>query len=545
MTLEELLGLLEGVRHHGNYDTARCPVTEAHSHGDRNPSLSIRVNDNGWIQLKCHANCAEESILGALKLENSDLLTTGINFGKPLKTWYYRDEEGTPLFQTLRYPPKRFRARHYDPEHPDADKEGWVWGLRDARRVLYNLPEVLAAIEKGEDVYVVEGEKDADTLSERWKVTATCNPGGAGKWRREYTDSLQGAKVIVVIDRDGPGKRHGEQVVTSLQGKAESIEVLQPKVGFKDISEHIEAGHSNEEMEHYRIRSRRGVLSAREAVDLLEEEMAHQLSDIPAFVLTSEVPVVFRLGRTYAIGAYTGHGKTSFGLPGFRNLCEQGHRCGYFTLEMPTRDLINKLIAHKGLPLLKTENPLGMTASEQLVYRDAKEEIKGWDADLIFESKLKAQRIREITELREYEVIFVDHIHKLSWGNDRRTFEEEVQNLNSIALDLNVLVILFCQLRKYDEQQSRDAPRPTLQSFRETSTIAEEASMALGIWRQTTDQGTQFTGETHVFVLKNRHTTSREDQAGKMFSPGFDPRREMFIPKHLDEAVVDTNGHMS
>ena len=35
---------------------------------------------------------------------------------------------------------------------------GWRWSLEGVRRVPYRLPQVLAAIERGETIYVVEGE---------------------------------------------------------------------------------------------------------------------------------------------------------------------------------------------------------------------------------------------------------------------------------------------------------------------------------------------------------------------------------------------------
>ena len=49
--------------------------------------------------------------------------------------------------------------------------------MQGVERVLYRLPEVLAAGE----VWVVEGEKDADSLA-ALGIVATCNAGGAGKW---------------------------------------------------------------------------------------------------------------------------------------------------------------------------------------------------------------------------------------------------------------------------------------------------------------------------------------------------------------------------
>ena len=46
------------------------------------------------------------------------------------------------------------------------------------RRVLYRLPQVIAAKTAAETIYVVEGEKDVHAI-ERVDGVATCNPGGA------------------------------------------------------------------------------------------------------------------------------------------------------------------------------------------------------------------------------------------------------------------------------------------------------------------------------------------------------------------------------
>ena len=59
----------------------------------------------------------------------------------------------------------------------------------------------MAAAAKGETVYIVEGEKDVHAV-EAAGARATCNPGGAGKWQDGYAESLRGAHVKVVADRD-------------------------------------------------------------------------------------------------------------------------------------------------------------------------------------------------------------------------------------------------------------------------------------------------------------------------------------------------------
>ena len=100
--------------------------------------------------------------------------------------------------------------------------------------MLYHLPEVLEAIKKGETIYVCEGEKDADNLR-KLGLQATTNPMGAGKWRPEYSESLTGANVVILPDKDEPGRKHAAQVAQSLIGKAKSIKVLElPKERTND-----------------------------------------------------------------------------------------------------------------------------------------------------------------------------------------------------------------------------------------------------------------------------------------------------------------------
>src|SRR5438874_599443 len=82
---------------------------------------------------------------------------------------------------------------------PDSPR-GWLSGIAGVERILYRLPELLAADPEA-PVFVVEGEKDVDNLHERGLV-ATCNAMGAGKWRDEYSPALAGRDVLVLPDND-------------------------------------------------------------------------------------------------------------------------------------------------------------------------------------------------------------------------------------------------------------------------------------------------------------------------------------------------------
>jgi 5S rRNA maturation endonuclease (ribonuclease M5) len=153
-------------------------------------------------------------------------------------TYDYVDESGELLFQVVRLPGKQFFQRR-----PTADG-GFVNGLGDARRVLYRLPQVRAHISENrrEPLFVVEGERDVHAI-EAAVAVATCNPGGALKWTDDYSEALMGARsVVVVADRDEPGRRHARRVVESLARVGVAAEVVEALAG-KDASDHLAAGH--------------------------------------------------------------------------------------------------------------------------------------------------------------------------------------------------------------------------------------------------------------------------------------------------------------
>jgi hypothetical protein len=57
-------------------------------------------------------------------------------------------------------------------------------------------------------------------------LIATTNCGGAGKWKREYSEALRGRRCVILPDNDGPGRAHAEQVAKSLAGVAASVKVV-------------------------------------------------------------------------------------------------------------------------------------------------------------------------------------------------------------------------------------------------------------------------------------------------------------------------------
>lgn len=237
---EVVLAKLEGVRKTSNGWEALCPV-----HDDRRASLSVAVGDDERALLDCKVGCAAESVVEAIGLTMQDLFAprNGSGRGRIVETYAYIDEHHETLYEVVRYEHKDFLQRR-----PDGNG-GWIWKLGDARRVLYRLPDVTEAVKKGDPVFVVEGEKDVHSL-ETLGLVATTNPGGASKWRPEYSESLRGARVVIIPDNDEPGRKHGEDVARSLCGIAKAIQlVVLPDLPPRgDISEWLASGHNRDEL---------------------------------------------------------------------------------------------------------------------------------------------------------------------------------------------------------------------------------------------------------------------------------------------------------
>ena len=216
---------LKNVRRSGAGFSALCPC-----HDDKHNSLSIWEMENGFPGVKCHAGCDAYQIREVLGIMTR---TQPIPRSNVVATYDYTDENGELLFQTVRFSPKGFRQRRSD------GKGGWKWNLNNTRRVLYRLPEIRNA----DLVYIVEGEKDVETLRSLG-ATATCSPMGAGKWRREYVEFLCGKIVVILPDHDLAGRSHAIQIAKSLFGIAKEIIIVDlPNLPEKgDVTDFIQQG---------------------------------------------------------------------------------------------------------------------------------------------------------------------------------------------------------------------------------------------------------------------------------------------------------------
>lgn len=358
----------------------KCPA-----HDDGEASLSMGPGRTQPVLMNCHAGCTTDAILQAANLSWDDVSKpleeeqpTGVVDPRDLWTpagqasdiYPYVDEQGRELFQVLRIPlgngrkTMRQRVRGQDGR--------WVWSLGETRRVLFRLPQVLECISAGQEVYVVEGEKDVLSAVRRG-LCATTNPMGAGKWDESYSESLAGAVVTVVADADDPGRAHARQVHESLSQHGCVVRIVECAPGCKDLSDHFEAGYTASDL----VETTPAEADARtdRGVDVLDV-ILRQASEIEYVI-----PHIFAKGDRLVLTGFEGHGKSTF----LRQMgCQVAAGINPFTLEEmdPKRVLIIDAENHPDQVLTSYQDLVGLAARhERQIERGMLTILEEWDND--------------------------------------------------------------------------------------------------------------------------------------------------------------------
>ena len=242
-----------------------CPC-----HDDNKPSLDIALG-NIKVVGDCKAGCKYSDIANKI--------------GVPQEQWYYdyydKKQDG---FNSFQYKEKRkmyiesrekrkieaiynyfFRNGQYAFTkvrlqgkriiYGRVENERFIYGLsrnkpRKSYRAVYgNLRDIKKAIDDNKPIFIVEGEKDVDTLTKHGYTSFTY--GGVNDWQSDFAELVNGAMVIILADNDKPGidvaNRIYEDVV--LVAKSVKIMVPMPDIPKADITDYFESGKTNADFE--------------------------------------------------------------------------------------------------------------------------------------------------------------------------------------------------------------------------------------------------------------------------------------------------------
>lgn len=228
MNFDELKSRCRNVKEKGaNAFEASCPCSWKHKHNDKNRSFSARLDTNsGNILVKCHTGCSIDEICSALNCSTHDLMQEKGEQEKQQQflEWYAK-ENGLRFVSLYNYCYGKYadglaKARFIDADGSktfrwikadDSTKSGFRMTHTGCPNRLYVRGDL-----NGKEVFIAEGEKDADTLYSLTGCAAACTEHGAtdskdsDKWADEYTQQLSGKTVYLLWDNDEKGKAFAE-----------------------------------------------------------------------------------------------------------------------------------------------------------------------------------------------------------------------------------------------------------------------------------------------------------------------------------------------
>lgn len=497
-------------------------VTKCPWHQDGHPSLRVNQDKRVW---KCHPCDIGGSVIDFVMLkEGCDFkeamvkLTGKVAAAKNIErkevcTYDYCDENGKLLYQKVRFEPKTFRQRC-----KNSDGE-WVWAIDGVRRVLYRLQEVISS----QDLFIVEGEKDANSLASIG-FTATTNTEGSSQWLDSYSEFLKGKNVVVIPDNDDPGRRHADEIIRSIAGKAPKIFKFEVPAPDKDISDFINRHNGNAKAEILKI------------LDVLKP--INPVPDLPVYSLEEIEPEYGQL-----VGDFGKRGlNLSKWLPGL-NSCVRALVPGEVVVLLgdtgvgKTTLLLN-LAYHSGLPTLIFELELaGSRMFERCLqmalqkpgdeifhaYRNGSppewkmlRELKNiFICPLSRMNPVEMERIINQAEIKMGQrpvLVAVDYM-QLMQGVGGSRYERAsyvAEQMKIIAKSTNTIVVEASQVaRPVEKGKSREM---TLHDAKDSGSLENSAGLVLGVWREGDNEEI-----LKIKVLKNSNGT-----AGKVITCNYE-----------------------
>lgn len=489
---------------------AICPF-----HDDQTPSLRVNVDKQLWICDPCNKGGSvidfvmlKEGISAMDAMEklgnvNDKAPKTEL---KEVDAYDYVDENGVMLYQVVRYEgfDGKKKVKSFKQRHKNSDDQ-WVWTMDGVRRVLYNLFDVQDA----QDVWVVEGEKDAKALISLG-FPATTNVGGAKKWLDSYSDSLKGKNVVVCPDSDPVGKEHGQMVIKSLAGKAKTI-FLFDVTPFKDVSDLIEKHGDKSKEEILKLLDKLKPINPAPDLPVYSlEELEPSYSDFvksyekKGLSLSKWLPSLGSCvralvpGDVIAIVADTGVGKTTM-------ICNLAYHAALptliFELELPGTRMFERCLQ---MALQKTGDDIFQsyrsgTPPEWKMLRELK------NIFICPLSKMNPDEMERIINLAEIKMgtrpvlVCVDYMQLLQ-GHGNSRYERAsycAEAMKILAKSTNTIIVEASQVsRPFDKTKTRK--EITIHDAKDSGSLENSCGLMLGVWREGDNEET-----LKIKVLKN------------------------------------------
>lgn len=184
-------------------------------------------------------------------------------------------------------------------------------------------------------------------------------------------------------------------------------------------------------------------------------------------------------GDFVVIGGYASSGKTLLSLQMALALAQRC-RVGYFSLETSAGKLYDRLIAHESGVDFKRIKRRDLRGEDADKLTRAAVALDKLPLDLIQAGGMSVPDIQAVALSRRYEAIFVDYL-QLAAAPGRTRYEQVTAisiGLHTLAQTHGITVIALAQLSRPEKAKGK-VPPPSMQSFRESGQIEQDADVAM------------------------------------------------------------------
>lgn len=189
------------------------------------------------------------------------------------------------------------------------------------------------------------------------------------------------------------------------------------------------------------------------------------------------------LGDDVVLGGFSSAGKTLLSVQFAREQAKR-YRVGYYSLETSIRKLVDRSMAGmSGVPL-RTIKDMSFSTQDLTKLTASANQYAGLHFDHIDGSSLRGvQDIISTALSRRHQIIYIDYLQILVPENSGQRLYESVttlsKTLHRAAQTHGITVVLLSQLTRPPQQKELGTFQPTMNSFKESGQIENDADVAM------------------------------------------------------------------
>lgn len=249
-----------------NQYSAKCPC-----HNDKHNSLVIGYldtkdfqGDYNKIGINCLAGCSLEDLMARIGFDQDDISGTkdktledflvsrfgvdkSITYNAKVTDIYdYQDIDGNYLYSKVRFEETPDKSKQIRYARINRTTNEIVTNKGDTPKGIFGLQSVRSGREKGQPIYIVEGEKDVRTLHK--ERLFACTFGGASDYTDAFLPLFKGANIVILEDNDQAGRASSDRLENELRKVAFSVTRCTPsKLNKGDVTDYLKKENGTKE----------------------------------------------------------------------------------------------------------------------------------------------------------------------------------------------------------------------------------------------------------------------------------------------------------